>query len=111
MMTLTGRPALWALVLLFSLAGQMARGAVEADVDRTRIALGDTLKLVITATEDDEELSTIDLNPLQRDWEVLSRSTRSNTTIVNGKRSHERQLHLEITPRRKGALSIPALRV
>ncbi|WP_162846047.1 BatD family protein [Seongchinamella sediminis] len=107
MMTLTGRPALWTLVLLLVLGHATARAAVEASVDRSRIALGDTVQLIISATGDDEELSAVDLAPLQRDWEILSRSTRSNTTIVNGKRSHERQLHLEITPRRQGALSIP----
>ncbi len=107
----TGRPVLWMLVLLAALVAQLAQGAVEATVDRTRIAMGDTLQLVISATEDDEELADIKLDGLLRDWELLSRSTRSNTTIVNGKRNHERQLQLEITPRREGALTIPAFQV
>ncbi|WP_165954364.1 BatD family protein [Seongchinamella unica] len=111
MMTHTGRLAPWALVLLFTLASGLAQAAVEASVDRTRIALGDSLQLVVSATEDDEDLSSVNLDALLRDWEVLSRSTRSNTTIVNGKRSHQRQLHMEITPRRMGTLTIPALQV
>ena len=111
MMTLTGRPLLWTLLLLLGLTSRGSLAAVEATIDRDQIALGDTLQLVISATEDDEELSTVQLDTLMRDWEVLSRNTRSNTSIINGKRSHNRQLQLEITPLRKGVLQIPAFAV
>ncbi|MDG2328108.1 MAG: BatD family protein, partial [Halioglobus sp.] len=84
----------------------MANAAVEATVDRQQVAMGDTLQLVISATEDDEDLGTVSLNTLLTDWEILSRKTSSNTTIVNGKRNHNRQLQIEITPRRPGALII-----
>ena len=111
MMKLTGRPAPWVLVLLLTLGNPLARGAVDASVDRTRIALGDTLQVLISATEDDEDLSDVELDSLLEDWEVLSQNKRSNTTIVNGKRSHNRQLQIEITPLRKGSLAIPAFQV
>ena len=111
MMTLTGRSGLWALALLFALSSQWSRAAVEATVDRQQIALGDTLQLVVSATEDDEELSSVNLDALLRDWQVLSRNTRSNTSIINGKRSHNRQLQMEITPLREGELEIPAFQV
>jgi hypothetical protein len=88
-----------------------AQAAVDATVDRDRIALGDTLRLTVSATEDDEDLSGVDLTGLQRDFEILQRSTRSNTTIVNGRRTHNRQLVMEITPLRTGMLQIPSLRV
>ena len=39
---------------------------------------------------------------------MLQRSTRSNTSYVNGERSHNRQLLMDITPRRTGTLRIPA---
>ena len=57
MMTLTGRPLQWGLLLLLGLLSQAGLAAVEATVDRDQIALGDTLQLVISATEDDEELT------------------------------------------------------
>lgn len=85
--------------------------AVDASVDRREVALGDTLQLVISATEEDEELSGIDFGALEPDFQVLGRSTRSNTSIVNGKRSHNRQLQLEITPLRTGRLTIPSFTV
>ncbi len=99
------------LLLLFTLGNPLAQAAVDASVDRTQIALGDTLQLVISATEDDEDLSTVRLDALLKDWEVLSQNKRSNTTIVNGKRSHNRQMQLEITPLRPGSLAIPAFQV
>ena len=88
-----------------------ARAEVSVAVDRNQIAIGDTLRLTITATEDGEELSSADLAPLEQDFEVLQRSTRSQTSIVNGRRSHTRQLQLDITPRREGELEIPPLRI
>jgi len=88
-----------------------ARAEVSAAVDRNQVAIGDTLRLTITATEDDEEVSSADLAPLEKDFEVLQRSTRSQTSIINGQRSHTRQLQLDITPRREGELEIPPLRI
>lgn len=99
------------LVLLATLLAGTAQGAVDASVDRNRVALGDTLQLTVSATEDDEDLASVDLSALQRDFEILQRSTRSNTTIVNGQRTHNRQLVMEITPLRTGTLRIPSFQV
>ena len=101
--------AVAALALL--LACSTALAVVDATLDRTRVALGDTLRLTVSATEDDEDLSSIDLATLQRDFEVLQRSTRSNTSFVNGQRSHNRQVIIDITPLRTGSLEIPAFQV
>ncbi len=99
------------LTLLLALLAGSVQAAVEASVDRNRVALGDTLRLTVSATEDDEDLGSVDLAELQRDFEVLQRSTRSNTNIINGQRTHNRQLVMEITPLRTGELTIPAFQV
>ena len=99
------------LVLLacaFGTASTVA--AVTASVDRDRVALGDTVRLTITA-DGNEETSNTDLRPLLADFEVLQRSTSSNTSIVNGRRTHTRQILIDITPRREGTLKIPPMRV
>ena len=111
MTTQFGRPVAIVLALLCILAGGPALAAVDATVDRQQIALGDTLQLVISATEEDEDLGSVRLEELHRDWEVISRSTRSNTSIINGKRSHNRQLNVELTPLREGVLKIPPFQV
>ena len=86
------------------------RAEVTASVDRDRVALGDTMRLTITAT-DGEETSNTDLRPLLEDFEILQRSTSSSTSITNGRRTHTKQILLDITPRRQGTLKIPSLQV
>lgn len=100
-----------ALVLTLLLGAALPRAEVAATVDRNQVAIGDTFRLVISATEDDEDISGVDLSALERDFEVLQRSTKSNTRIVNGQRTHNRQLVMEITPRREGTLRIPPFSV
>ena len=100
-----------ALLLSLLIGSAAVQAEVNATVDRQRLALGDTLRLTISATEDDEDISGVDLSHLEADFEVLQRSTQSNTRIVNGERTHNRQLIVEIVPRRKGMLTIPAFRV
>lgn len=113
MKTFTGRPPKLVLLLLAALV-LLATGGAQADIaaslDRQRVALGDTLRLTLTA-DGDEELSAVDLAPLQRDFEILRRSTSSQTRFVNGRRSHTRQLLLDLAPRSTGRLQIPPLRV
>jgi hypothetical protein len=92
------------------LTGHSALAAVSASLDRDRIAMGDTLRLTLTAT-DGEEISAADLRPLLADFEILQRSTSSNTNIVNGRRTHTKQLLIDISPRREGRLKIPPMRI
>ena len=92
------------------LASTTSRAAVTTSLDRDRVALGDSMRLTITATEN-EEISSIDLGPLLADFDILQRSTSSNTSITNGRRTHTKQLLIDITPRREGTLKIPPMRV
>lgn len=96
--------------LLLIVASAASQAAVTASLDRDRVAMGDTLRLTITATEN-EEISNADLRPLLADFEILQRSTSSNTSITNGRRTHTKQLLVDITPQHEGTLKVPPLRV
>ena len=98
------------LALALPLVSMNSQAAVMASVDRDRIAMGDTLRLTITAT-DGEDTRNTDLRPLLADFEVLQRSTSSSTSIVNGRRTQTRQILIDMTPRRQGTLKVPPLRV
>ncbi len=98
------------LALLLLLASGLALAEVTATVDRDRVAMGDTLRLIITAT-DGEDVDGMDLRPLLSDFDILQRSTSSSTRIVNGRASSTRTVNLDISPKREGTLRIPALRV
>ena len=100
--------ALCTLAMLLGSASSLAE--VRATLDRDRVAVGDTLRLTITVTGN-EEISSTDLRPLLADFEILQRSTSSNTSITNGRRTHIKQLLIDITPRREGTLKIPPMRV
>lgn len=97
------------VLLLVALSASTAFSAVTATVDRNRVTLGDTLRLTITA-DDDEEISDGELRALQRDFDILQRSSSNNTSIINGRVSRSQQMTVELAPRREGNLQIPAMR-
>lgn len=97
-------------ILLLAGAASTSWAALSASLDRDSVALGDTLRLTITAT-DDENLPDLDLRELTTDFEILGRSSNSKTSYVNGQFSSSNELVLDITPRREGTLAIPALRL
>lgn len=108
-MSVTGNRTWWGLGLLLWLWCATAQAALEVAVDRQQVALGDSLRLVIAATGD-EDLDGLELRNLLADFEILQRSTSSSTSIINGQTTRTRQLSLDLTPRREGTLEIPAFR-
>ena len=94
---------------LYFWTSQFAFAELVAEVDRDRISMGDTMRLSITAT-DGEDVDGINLRPLLENFDILQRSTSSNTKIINGIADRTKQLNLDLTPKRKGTLSVPALR-
>ena len=75
-MNATGKQRTLALLCGLWLCAAPALAAVDATLDRSRAVLGDSLRLTLTATED-EELSEVDLRPLLDDFEILRRSSSS----------------------------------
>ena len=68
---------------LYLWTSQFAFAELVAEVDRDRISMGDTMRLSITAT-DGEDVDGINLRPLLDNFDILQRSTSSNTKIING---------------------------
>lgn len=95
------------LVILTLVATGAGAAGLLADPDRTRLGANETLTLRLIA--DGGLKGEPDLSPLERDFEILSRSTSSRTTIVNGDMTQSREWVLELAPRRTGELQIPAL--
>jgi hypothetical protein len=109
-MKLIGKKLTTFLVLIIALGTNVAMGAVSATLDRDRVSLGDTVRLTIVAT-DGEELDDADLRPLTKDFNIVGRSTNSNTSIVNGRISHSRKVIIDLMPTREGNLQIPSIRL
>ena len=98
------------VVLIMTLGGSAAMGAITASLDRDRISLGDTVRLTIIATEN-EKLQDADLRALSKDFEIVGRSTNSSTSIVNGRMSQARKVIIDLMPRRVGSLNVPSIRM
>lgn len=81
---------------------------IRSHVDRETIGMGESLRLTITG-DASERLDQLDLAALQFDWEILSSSSSTNTSFINGSRSTTRTLSLDLLPLRDGILSIPSL--
>lgn len=96
-----------AVVLLLGLSFP-ALAELTASVDRREIALGETLRLTLMG-DAGEQPAEIDLTPLNRDWEILSRSSATNARYINGQNQITRTLEMELAPLREGTLSIPSL--
>ena len=99
--------SLW-LLLCALLWAQSAQAELSATVDRREIAMGETLRLTLLA-DAGEQPAEVDLTPLSRDWEILSRSSATNARFINGQNQVTRTLEMELAPLREGTLSIPSL--
>ena len=94
--------------IMASLWASVAVAELSATVDRREIAMGETLRLTLLG-DAGEQPAEIDLSPLSRDWEILSRSSATNARYINGQNQVTRSLEMELAPLREGTLSIPSL--
>jgi hypothetical protein len=85
----------------------LATAAVDARLDRSQIAPGETVQLVLE--HDGSTGDQPDLAPLRQDFDILSRSSGSSISIVNGNMSAKMQVQLVLSPRHAGHLRIPPL--
>ena len=100
--------SVWSLIATTLLWSAAAMADLSATADRRDIALGETLRLTLLG-DAGEQPSEIDLTPLNRDWEILSRSSATNARFINGRNNVTRTLELELAPLREGTLAIPSL--
>ena len=103
-----GRTSRWFLAAPVLLCSALALAELSATVDRREIAMGETLRLTLLG-DAGEQPAEIDLTPLNRDWEILSRSSATNARYINGQNQVTRTLEMELAPLREGTLSIPPL--
>lgn len=95
------------LACLLLLASSPTLARVTAEVDRTDVALGETLRLILRS-DNGEYPDEIDLTALERDFDILQRSSATSARIISGEQSVTRTLELELAPRREGLATIPS---
>ncbi len=80
--------------------------AATARVDRTAIYEGETLQLFLKSDASDNSL---DLSPLEIDFEVLSTSRSSQMSFINGQMQSSNEWDITLSPKRLGQLTIPSI--
>ena len=103
-----GKRAACIVSVCLMLWGNLAWAELSATADRRTIAMGETLRLTLLG-DAGEQPAEIDLTPLNRDWEILSRSSATNARFINGQNQVTRTLEIELAPLREGTLTIPSL--
>ena len=86
----------------------MATDGLQARLSADTVGFGDTVTLTLTADADSVN-SNPDLSPLQQDFDLLSQSTSSQTSIINGARSATISWMITLAPNAMGKLDIPAI--
>lgn len=97
-----------ALSLLFAGWMPCAAAASRAWLDRSEVALGDSVTLNI---ETDASAAAPDLSPLRADFDIRDQSSSRQVQMVNGAMSARSLFGVVLTPRHSGELTIPALRL
>jgi oxygen tolerance protein BatD len=94
------------LSLTLSLVSVSALAAtITVTTDRTSVGLNESFAMVFesSGSVDDDP----DFSPLNKDFQILSRNTSSNMSIVNGKISSTKKWQLSVLARRAGNIPIP----
>jgi len=95
------------LGLLLASYTSVAFARVTAEVDRSEIAMGETLRLTLRG-DAGERPDSIDIDALRTDFEILQRSSSTSARVIGGEQSVTRTLEIELSPLREGIATIPA---
>ena len=97
------------LICLMLLCSAEVFAAAEARLDRTRIAEGETVVLILNSTDDGGGVP--DVSPLAKDFDLLSSSQSMQMSMINGRSSSSRSWQFVLGPKRTGKLAVPAIRI
>jgi hypothetical protein len=93
------------ITLLFCLGQPLMAAQITAIADRDSIGEGESLNLELRI--DSKPDADPDLSILEQDWDILNRSTNSQTQYINGHLSRSYVVSLTLMPKRSGEVVIP----
>lgn len=97
------------LILLSTLFGTATIAAqITVSTDRNPVSIDESFHIIFTAGESPDE--DPDFSPLEQDFEILSQSSSSNSSWINGKSSKTIQWTLTVMAKQVGSLIIPAIK-
>jgi hypothetical protein len=99
----------WTALLLFTTAGAQAQ-ELQSRLERNPIHAGESVRLVLELRRAAGGLKP-DLAPLNSDFQILHTSANTQIEFVQGLQSAITRWSIELTPKREGVLTIPAISV
>jgi len=95
------------LILLLICSHSALAIEIKTTLDRNPVSINESVQLTFTATESPDD--DPDFSPLEKDFEILNQSQRSNSSWVNGKSSKTIQWIVNVMPKKTGSIFIPAI--
>ena len=99
----------WCLLALWLIPAFAHAADVQATLDRSTVALGETVTLNLRIQGDAGNVAMPNLGVLGRDFDMLGTSQNSSLSVVNGAATSELTLGVVLRPRHTGLLPIPSL--
>ena len=98
--------ACWLLLCLLPAAA--AQAAIQASIDPPTVEEMQTARLTLRVVGS-SDTESLDLSPLERDFEVLGTSTNSMMHFANGQMQSWVEYRINLRPKRTGQLQVPSL--
>jgi hypothetical protein len=99
------------LILLnavFVVAPEALAAQITVTTDRTPVSIDESFRIIFSANESPDE--DPDFSPLEQDFEIMSQSSSSNSSWINGKTSKTIQWTLTVMAKQAGNLVIPSVK-
>ena len=94
------------LITLFSVS--LYAAGIEVKSDRDPVALDESFTLTFSTEESVD--GDPDFSPLERDFQILSRSQSSSVQWINGRKTSKQSWVLTVMANKKGQLTVPPVR-
>lgn len=101
------RAGLALALVLFATVSASVWAAVELQLDRDHVMVGETVTLTFVTDNPKQNLDT-DFSALEGDFEILDRRSETRVSIVNGRQTSLVRLLLTVEPRHDGDIQVPA---
>lgn len=102
--------ALVAVAAFALLVAPRVQAAVQAELDRNRVTVGETVTLTFRTDNPRQKLAP-DLSVLDADFRVLDQRSETQLSIVNNRQTALVRLLVTLEPRREGELAIPSFAI
>jgi hypothetical protein len=94
-------------LLLAALAPAPASARVRVDIDRDPVVADESFTVTFTAETADQ--SEPDFTPLEKDFEILGRSSQTSLQIINGRPDARQSWVINLIAKRSGKVELPAI--